>query len=111
MPNRPPKAWMRDCVAAVRQHGGAKDAGAVCAAVWQRKGPAERRAIVSLEEGASMSAKKKKKGKKKAPKRSKAKRAKKSKKGKRCTRCGHGHSGPCLHMKGGNLCPCPRAVL
>lgn len=109
MPGRPPKRWMRECMAAVRQHGGAKDAGAVCASVWNRKSAGEKRAIVELEEG-SMSAKKKKKkkAKKKAPKRSKAKKPKKGKKHHRCTGCGHAHKGPCLHMKGGNLCPCPR---
>jgi hypothetical protein len=109
VPGRPPKNWMRECVAAVGQHGGAKDAGAVCASVWQGKSASERRAIVELEEGTRMSAKKKKKPKKKAPKRSKAKKPrKKGKKHHRCTGCGHLHAGPCLHMKGSAICPCPR---
>jgi hypothetical protein len=51
MPNRPPKGWMDRCTAEVMAHGGAIDVGAVCAAVWKRKSPAERRAIVELEEG------------------------------------------------------------
>lgn len=110
MPGRPPKGWMRDCMRSVREHGGAKDVRAVCGAVWQRKTAAEKRAIVALEEGASMATKKKKKkGKKKAPKRSKAKKGKK-KAAKRCIRCGHGHKGPCLHMKGSAICPCPRPM-
>jgi hypothetical protein len=51
MPNRPPKGWMDRCEAEVRAHGGAVDVGAVCAAVWKRKSPAEKRAIVAMEEG------------------------------------------------------------
>jgi hypothetical protein len=42
---------MDRCMAEVEAHGGAIDVRKVCGAVWKRKSPAERRAIVELEEG------------------------------------------------------------
>jgi hypothetical protein len=45
-PNRPPKKWFRDCVRGVRSRGGARDAEAVCGAVWYHElSPAARRRI------------------------------------------------------------------
>lgn len=109
MPGRPPKAWWKRCMTDVKSHGGAVDPARVCGAVWARKSPAEKRAIVALEEGSAVSSKKKKGKKKSAAK--KPKKAKKSgKRHGRCINCGHSHRGPCVHIKGGVLCPCNRPV-
>ena len=116
MPSRPPKAWWDRCMADVRASGTAADPAAVCGAVWKRKSPSEKRATIALEEGGRMASKKKtkktkKKAEKKREKKRPAKRAKKpSKHHGRCVACGHSHKGPCLHMKGHHLCPCPRPV-
>jgi len=37
MPGRPPKKWMRDCVAGAKRSGSAVDPGAVCGAQWHHK--------------------------------------------------------------------------
>ncbi len=47
-PRRPPKQWMRDCVAGAS--GSATDPGAVCGALWYRKmSPAAKRAALARE--------------------------------------------------------------
>lgn len=47
-PRRPPKQWMRDCVAGASKS--ARDPGAVCGALWYRKmSPAQRRAALRRE--------------------------------------------------------------
>lgn len=47
-PRRPPKQWMRDCVAGASES--ATDPGAVCGALWYRKmSPAAKRAALARE--------------------------------------------------------------
>lgn len=47
-PRRPPKKWMRDCVAGASKS--ARDPGAVCGALWYHKmSPAQRRAALQKE--------------------------------------------------------------
>lgn len=47
-PRRPPKQWMRDCVAGASES--AADPGAVCGALWYRKmSPAAKRAALARE--------------------------------------------------------------
>lgn len=47
-PRRPPKQWMRDCVAGASDS--AADPGAVCGALWYRKmSPAAKRAALARE--------------------------------------------------------------
>jgi len=49
-PGRPPKQWMRRCIAGVEAGGKVRDAGAVCGAQWHHKmSPAKKRAAVRKE--------------------------------------------------------------
>lgn len=116
MPGRPPKDWMRSCVAGVEAGGSAMDPGAVCGATWQRKTRGEKAAMVAAE-GRSMAKKKKSKkhhGKKHAkkhhPKKHHAKRGKSHLKHHRCAMCGHAAShgkAGCLHRSAsGIFCSC-----
>lgn len=54
MPNRPPRQWMRDCIAGVASHGGAVDPGAVCGAQWQRMDHGARARALRRHEGNPM---------------------------------------------------------
>lgn len=51
MPRRPPKKWMRDCVAGVEARSpSAADPGAVCGSLWHHKmSPKSKRAALSRE--------------------------------------------------------------
>ena len=49
MPGRPPREWFQRCASNVAASGHAVDPAAVCGAVWARKDPRERRAIVRTE--------------------------------------------------------------
>jgi len=42
MPRRPPKQWIRACIAGVKKSGSAYDPARVCGAVWSRKSPKEK---------------------------------------------------------------------
>lgn len=45
MPSRPPKKWMKKCIAGVQEGGSAAVPGAVCGSLWyHKKTPAERAA-------------------------------------------------------------------
>ncbi len=49
-PRRPPKLWMKHCVAGVKAGGSAADPGAVCGALWYKKmSPSQRRAALRRE--------------------------------------------------------------
>lgn len=113
MPGRPPKDWMRSCVAGVSASGGAMYPGAVCAATWQRKSRGEKAAMVAAE-GRSMAKKKKKKAHgKKHPKKTHAKKrhGKKHVKAHKCPMCRHtarhDAKAGCLHRSAsGVFCTC-----
>jgi hypothetical protein len=107
---------MARAVDAIEASGSADNPRAVAGAMWARKSPGQKRAIIASEEGTAMAAKRKKKKhpKKKKPhhpKRAKkrAKKKKHAKHGKRCVHCGHtaphGRAG-CLHHSGMNFCKC-----
>ena len=50
MPRRPPKKWMRDCVAGVTKNSPAYDPRAVCGSLWYHKlSPAQKAAAVRRE--------------------------------------------------------------
>lgn len=57
-PRRPPKKWMSDCVAGVKESGSAADPGAVCGSLWYHKlSNTQRRAALQREkEGRDMEA-------------------------------------------------------
>jgi len=129
MPLRPPKSWINRCSAHVRASGTADDPAAVCAAVWNRKSDADKRAIVREEEMAAKKKKKKHGAKKskakkhhkgvskrttarKSPKRAKKKKTKAKRSHAHCARCKHPKnkhhkSAGCTVMKGKSFCMCP----
>lgn len=49
-PRRPPKQWMRNCIAGVKDSGSAANPGAVCGSLWyQKMSSAQRRAALAKE--------------------------------------------------------------